>query len=595
MKILNKIYLNIVMMFLVFLLLIFVNNNLKIVTISLLAVAMFFLLLNLIKLLSELRKSAKSEENSKQAYLDAFEESSSLAKFDKNFILSYANRSFCQLILRTKDECIGKTLDELLVNKIDIKNEIHETLKHNLSWEGVLYLKIPFGEGVYLQCSIVPIRDKEGILKDYLLIGHDLTELMIVKKAIQDNTYIDIYTKLPNRVQLIADKAKFNQKQNLTLIILNIDSFQAINSMYGNDFGDEILIAMAKWLKENLPTRDSKLYKFEADVYAILISSPFERSEIEDYLKKLSQKISKDGLNHKNNDVNLSFTIGAAQGKANLLKLAFLAYKEAKQGKEAYIIYDSSTKKDEEYIENIKMINILKKSLADDMIVPYYQPIIDIKTKKIDKYETLMRIKKEDNSIYYPDSFLDIAKQSKLYPLLSRSLIKKAFENFKHSSSEFSINFSYQDIINQTTMDFMLEILNYYDIGSWVVFEILESEGIEDYDLVFNFIDTVKSYGVKIAIDDFGSGYSNFERIVKLQPDYIKIDGSLIKNIDKNDDMRIISQTIVDFAQKLGVKTIAEYVHSKAVLDIITDMGVDYAQGYYLGEPSATLISKPKN
>ncbi|MFK5880624.1 MAG: sensor domain-containing phosphodiesterase [Sulfurospirillum sp.] len=590
-----KIYLNIIMMFLIFSLLISVNQGPKIISFSLLAFVMFILLLNLIRLLRDKENEENEEKNPKQAYLDAFENSSSLAKFNEDFTINYVNRSFCQLTLCSKDECLGRTLDDFLINQAEIKNEIYETLKYDQSWEGVLYLKIPFGEQVYIKCSIIPIRNDQNSSKEYLLIGHDLTELMIVKKVIHENTFIDSHTKLSNRMQLIKDKLNFNQRQNLTLIILNIDSFQAINSIYGNEFGDEVLVATAQWLKDNLPVKNSKLYKFEADVYAILIPFSYNKDELKIYLKSISKKITEDGLRCLSIDVNISFTIGAAQGKINLLKLSSIAYKEAKKNKKTYIIYDSTSNKEEEYLQNIKTINILKKSLKDDMVIPYYQPIMDVKTKKIDKYETLMRIKKENDSILSPYEFLEIAKHSKLYPSLSRSLIKKAFDNFKHSSNEFSINLSFLDILNQKTMNFILDILNEYDIGSWVVFEILESEGIDNYDIVLKFIEMAKSYGAKIAIDDFGSGYSNFERIVKLQPDYIKIDGSIIKNIDKNEDMRIISQTIVDFAQKLGVKTIAEYVHSKTILDIVTYMGVDYAQGYYIGKPAPRLVARSKN
>ena len=590
-----KIYLNIIIMFLVFYLSVSIDKDPKLIYVALSFVIMLILLVNLIRLLGSNENEKSTDKNPKQAYLDAFENSSSLAKFDANFSLNYANRSFCQLVLCSKEDCLGKKLDDFLSNQADIKSEIYETLKYNQTWEGVLYLKIPFGEQVYVKCSIVPIEDDQNSLKEYLLIAHDLTELMIVKKVIHDNTYVDSHTKLPNRMQLIKDKLKFNQRQHLTLIIINIDSFQAINSMYGNDFGDEVLKVTAKWLQNNLPVKNSKLYKFESDVYAILIPFSYKENDLETYLKKISTKISKDGLHCLGVNLNMSFTIGAAQGKINLLKLASIAYKEAKKEKKPYIIYDLKSNKEQEYLHNIKMINILKRSLHDDMIVPYYQPIVDIKTGEIEKYETLMRIKKDNGSIYSPGDFLEIAKHSKLYLPLSRSLIKKAFEKFRHSSNEFSINLSFLDILSQTTIDFILKLLNEYDVGSWVVFEILESEGINNYDIVLEFIETVKSYGAKIAIDDFGSGYSNFERIVKLQPDYIKIDGSIIRNIDKNNDMKIISQTIVEFAQKLGVKTVAEYVHSKKIFDIVSEMKIDYAQGYYIGKPSPRLISGPKD
>ena len=133
-------------------------------------------------------------------------------------------------------------------------------------------------------------------------------------------------------------------------------------------------------------------------------------------------------------------------------------------------------------------------------------------------------------------------------------------------------------------------LLDSSDIAPWIIFELLESEGIENYKEVMSFIEDVKSYGAKIAIDDFGSGYSNFERIVELQIDFLKIDGSLIKNIHQNDDMKIITKTIVNFAKELGIKTVAEFVHSKEVLKEVEALGVDYAQGFYIGKPQEFLI-----
>ena len=572
-----------------------IKNSLNILSIALIVVLICLILFDLITTMNTPTLLKTPENNTHKAYMEVFENSASLAKLGLDFHIKNVNRSFCQLTLSTKEECLYKSLDNFLEGQPEVTSEIHETLRQNQTWDGVITFTTKHNNHAHIKCTIKPILDEQGDATEYLLVAHDLTELVISQKLVHTKMYRDNYTKLPNRMQLIKDKLKFNQRQNLTLIIINIDSFQAINSIYGNDFGDEALIGTAKWLKNNLPVKNSKLYKFESDVYAILIPFSYKENDLKTYLKKISKKISKDGLHCLGVNINMSFTIGAAQGKINLLKLASIAYKEAKKEKKPYVIYDLKSNKEEEYLNNIKMINILKRSLHDDMIVPYYQPIMDIKTRKIEKYETLMRIKKDNGSIYSPSDFLEIAKHSKLYSPLSRNLIRKAFENFKHSSNEFSINLSFLDILNQTTMDFILKLLNEYDIGSWAVFEILESEGIDNYDIVLEFIEMAKSYGAKIAIDDFGSGYSNFERIVKLQPDYIKIDGSIIRNIDKNDDMKIISQTIVEFAQKLGVKTVAEYVHSKKIFDIISEMKIDYAQGYYIGKPSPRLISKSKD
>jgi EAL domain-containing protein (putative c-di-GMP-specific phosphodiesterase class I) len=282
-------------------------------------------------------------------------------------------------------------------------------------------------------------------------------------------------------------------------------------------------------------------------------------------------------------------TIGAAQAKSNQLKLAQIAYKEAKSAKKSFCIYDKFSNKEQEYNKNIQTLKYIKEAVNTNKIIPYFQPIIDLKSGKINKYESLMRIIKEDGSIMPPADFLSIAKNSKIYHELSRMLIEKTFNTFKHSACEFSINLSFLDITDKKTTDFILQKLEQSGLGPWVIFELLESEGIENYKSIMSFIEDVKSYGSKIAIDDFGSGYSNFERLLELQVDLIKIDGSLIKHIDKNDDMKIITKMIANFAKELNIKTVAEYVHSEQIFKVIKELDIDFAQGFYLGEPSDKL------
>jgi EAL domain-containing protein (putative c-di-GMP-specific phosphodiesterase class I) len=184
---------------------------------------------------------------------------------------------------------------------------------------------------------------------------------------------------------------------------------------------------------------------------------------------------------------------------------------------------------------------------------------------------------------------LEVAKKAKLYSHLTRIMIEKSFEVFQENSYEFSINLSVDDILDPKTVQFIFEKLENQEIAKRVIFEILESEGFENFEEVQEFIQQIKLRGGRIAIDDFGSGYSNFAYILHLQVDFLKIDASLIKNINTDTNSRIIVETIVAFAQKLGIKTIAEFVHSKEVYEIVKEIGIDYSQGYYFHEPSQTL------
>lgn len=423
----------------------------------------------------------------------------------------------------------------------------------------------------------------------YVSYQSTLKECLKLKYDLRKNRYIDPNTHLPNRLQLLKDKKTLVSSSEATLILINIDSFQNTNNFYGHHFGDHFLKVVGLWLSQNLPPVEAALYKFESDIYAILIKVPFNTYN----LQKLSTKITQDRIVCEEVEIDTSLSIGAVQASKNLLKLASIACKEAKSKRVSFCIYDKQSRKDEAYVHNMQMHHVLKEALAKDYVVPFFQPIYNLRTKKIEKYETLMRIKKEDGGYYLPHEFLDVAKHSKLYSKLSMSLIQKAFETFQISSSSFSINLSFLDMTNLVTTTFIIEKLEEFNVGPWVVFEILESDGIENYEAVSNFINKVKSFGAKIAIDDFGSGYSNFERIAELRVDYLKIDGSLIKNIDTNDEMLIITRTIVSFAKELGIKTIAEYVHSQAVQDCVESIGIDYVQGFYIGKPLPTLAIEP--
>jgi EAL domain-containing protein (putative c-di-GMP-specific phosphodiesterase class I) len=174
-------------------------------------------------------------------------------------------------------------------------------------------------------------------------------------------------------------------------------------------------------------------------------------------------------------------------------------------------------------------------------------------------------------------------------------MIEKAFPTFYGTNYEFSINLTLSDILDEDMNRFIMRKLkDNPESAKNLVFEILESEGIENYKDVMIFIEEVKDIGCKIAIDDFGSGYSNFEHILRLDVDYIKIDASLIKNLDKDVNAQIITRTIANFARKLGLKTISEYVHSKEVYEKAVGLGVDYSQGFYFGEPKEFIL-KPKD
>ncbi len=407
----------------------------------------------------------------------------------------------------------------------------------------------------------------------------------------QQNRYPEL-SSLPGRDSLLKKLKHFQGKKPKALILINIDSFEDINDFFGYDFGDKVLQEISKWLQKHLPDPESELYKLEADNFAIFTQKYNNDKELNEYLKKLSSKIINMSFLICENELDIGFTMGAAINSDNLLKLTHSAFKKSKLKKTQFEIYSHDKNSNEDIHEkNIKINKIIKKALIHHNVIPFFQPIYNIKLHKIDKYESLMRLKIDDDTYMEPAEFLKISKQSKLYPRLTKEMFTSVTDGINSSKVEYSINLSVDDILDKETSSFILNKLEKSDVGSWLVFEILESEGIKNYKEVTRFLREIKALGAKIAIDDFGSGYSNFEYILKLDVDFLKVDGSLIRNIDINEDTQIIAGTIVDFAKKLNIKTIGEFVHNKDIYDVIKTMGFDYAQGYYIGKPDKKLIT----
>jgi EAL domain-containing protein (putative c-di-GMP-specific phosphodiesterase class I) len=241
----------------------------------------------------------------------------------------------------------------------------------------------------------------------------------------------------------------------------------------------------------------------------------------------------------------------------------------------------------------MKIVHMIKSAIEDSRIVSYFQPIVDNKTKEIVKYESLVRLIDSDNKVISPYFFLETSKKSDYYPKITNIVMEHSFSILKNCNVDISINLSAIDIEQKTTRESILKLLEKNkEYTSRVVFELLEDESVKEFDVIKKFITTVKSYGVKIAIDDFGAGYSNYERLLDYQPDILKIDGCLIRNIESSSYSLSAVKSIVTFAKEQKIQTIAEYIENEAIFNIIKEIGVDFSQGYYFGKPEPLLINK---
>ena len=535
------------------------------------------------------KKDLKHSYNFLLEYKKAIDESSIVSKTDKNGLITFVNKKFCEISGYEEDELIGKSHNIVRHPSMtkEFFNNLWKTIKNKEIFKGVIVNKKKNGLVYYVDTTIIPILDENKNIEEFIAIRHDITKVYEQKKLIEEQ-FIDELTLLPNRQKLLKD-LKDNKIQKIAMI--NINSFRDINNFYGFEAGDLVLKKFSQILLDKISTNiNLDLYRVANDVFAICTKNKDNLKEIRDICTNIIEYFSLHPILINNNSFYLSISIGVARNckdsavQNNLLSKAEYALRIAKKRDISILFLDENIELYNKLKENKKLIEELKNALISNNLLIYGQKLINNISKK-EKYEILMRVKLEDGSILTPYSFLKEAKKAKLYLGMTRMLVKKACEYFKGKDIDFNLNLTLEDIKDQYTMDFIVNTMEKTNTAKQITFEIVESEGIESFTEVSNFIKKAKKLGCKIAIDDFGTGYSNFEYIIKLDVDYIKIDGSLIKNINTDNNLYLTVQTIVGFAKALKIKTVAEFVHNEEVLNCVKNLDIDYSQGFFIDEP----------
>jgi len=521
-------------------------------------------------------------------YKMVLDESSIVSKTDSEGIITYVNDAFCKISGYTRAELIGQNHN--IVRHPDTEKELFKdlwsTIKRGEIWKETFRNLSKNGEEYYVKTVIAPIFDDKGEVVEFIAARVDVTELILKERIIQ-RQLTDSLSGLKNRTALFSDLEEGEPEK--ILLLLNIDRFSNINDYYGYEMGDRLLKAFAGHLYDTV--RDFSLYRISGDEFAVIYNGQnFDdslRDQVIDHMNKLEHnRYLIDG-----NSLSVSISGGIAYAKyTEVYNLAHMALKEAKERQSKVIFFNDNVALSEKTRNNIWLINKIKSAIEEDRIVPYFQGIVDNATRQIVKYESLIRLIEPDGTVLSPFWFLEHAKKAKLYDQLTRIMITKTFAVFEPLEYEFSVNLTLQDILSDETRTFLYDTIHSSPASNRLVLEIVESEGIESFDEVAEFIRSIKEYGCKIAIDDFGSGYSNFSYLSKLNVDYIKIDGSLIKNINDDENHLLTIESILFFAHKKGIKTIAEFVENESIFDKLNELAVDYSQGYLFSIPS----SEPK-
>ncbi len=388
---------------------------------------------------------------------------------------------------------------------------------------------------------------------------------------------------------------KYFYKNNIkTTFLIDILYMKDINAVYGFDNGDYIIKQLKRLLTSNI--KNEILFNLErklnitventhVDVFNLIIYDDLSKIEVVEIKNIIFNTIISHQFSLLNSDltIDIDITIGCSKGKGKeLLVYAEKALHNAKMNYINFMYYDANLYKN--HFENRELLSILRKNIEEKTVEPFFQAIQDNKTKENIKYEALMRIYDHEGEVLMPAVFIDKSRKYRLFNKLMEVMILKVIEYIKRYKINVSINLDYNDILNPSMKELIIENIKNNDIGKYLTIEILESKKISNYYLVNEFIRDLKNYNVSIAIDDFGSGFSNYEHILNINTDYIKLDGSLIKKLDEDVYYNLV-KSIVLFAKEQNIKVVAEFVSDLKILRYVKSLNIDYSQGYYIAKP----------
>ena len=415
-----------------------------------------------------------------------------------------------------------------------------------------------------------------------LIILQMLNNYRIRKAAMQDPL-----TGAYNR-QFLRKLLQSINPTKYSLLMVDIDHFKKINDTYGHKIGDEVLQHVTEAISKSIRP-DDFLIRYGGEEFLILVKKT-RYTSIKEVAERIRRDVENSIFTHKKLHIQVTVSIGVVdrietyKKVSDAVKRADEMLYSAKRSGRNMVVVDSDGLHHKSRQSQISVERI-RDALDEDRIVCYYQPIFDLQTGKIVRYEALLRIIDEKGEMLLPFRFLPGILHTSLYADLTKRVIQLVMKTIEDKGIACTLNLNVSDLMDNTIYKNLLKELKKKErLCEYLTIELLEYEAIDENEIKSRF-DEIRKLGVHVAIDDFGSGFANFSLFQKLSVDLLKIDGKIIQEVATSKVAYNIAKNINNFAKDLEIPTIAEFVHDEATLRIIRELGIRYAQGNYLAEP----------
>ncbi|MBL1210300.1 EAL domain-containing protein [Geminocystis sp. GBBB08] len=464
--------------------------------------------------------------------------------------------------------------------------------------------------------SAAPIQNRDGNVIGAVIIFRDITESYNFTRQLSWQATHDSLTGLINRLgfeqQLeTAISSAINKHQHHVLCYLDLDQFKIVNDTCGHGAGDELLCQITQLLQERIRDTDT-LARLGGDEFAFLLHQCTLEKAIE-IAESTREMVKNFRFNYKNKTFSIGVSIGVVaidaniQDKNSVLAVADAACYAAKgKGRNFVQVYQPTDQELVKQRHERQWVVQINQALEDNRFSLYYQKVTPINDKnKPIYYEILLRLLNEQGNLVAPGFFLPSAERYELMPMIDRWVITNFFSQYRayyqqyeeqiNSHNLYALNISASSINHGDFFEFLQGQLEQAQIPTKTIcFEITEDTAISNYDQAIELIKKLKHLGCYFAIDDFGKGMNSFEYIKHFPVDFLKIDGSFVRNIVHSEIDLIIVESFNRIGHVMNLHTIAEFVENKEILDKLGSIGLDYAQGYHIAKPAPCFLTKPQ-
>ncbi len=467
-----------------------------------------------------------------------------------------------------------------------------------------VYLQNKFGARIHIEGTVAEIRGDRGEFEGLTVAFHDITDIKRLNETVSYQASHDALTGLINRDEFatrlaeIAEPTETSDQTHLFLFI-DIDQFKVINDVCGHLAGDELLCQTADGVKEFLD-RGYVLGRVGGDQFGlILLDTSLDEGTViaRDLVAHLNRKFI-----WQEKSYNVTVSMGAApimagsSGVNDILAAADDACSLVKEhGGNGAEVYKTS-----DYVflrrkGEMQWIARLTEAIEEDRFALYHQEIapLDNRPEDVPKYEILLRLRDAGGGLVSPGEFITAAERYKLMPSIDKWVVAAACRYVslaeKHAISipVICINLSGASLVDNSLLDYLLLMFDTHEVSpSSFCLEITETSAIQNFSRAISFVTRLRDEGATFALDDFGNGFSSFSYLKRLPVDYLKIDGSFVKEIEHDEIDLAMVEAVNNIGHTMGMKTIAEYVHNENIRTILRDIGVDYAQGFAVSRPS---------